>query len=58
LNIKEAAEMLNVSERTIYNGLYRSRKEHKPFWFPVIKRGRSIRFDIQDIEQFIQDSKE
>lgn len=57
LNIRQTAEMLNCAERTIYNGLYRARKQDKPFWFPIIRRGRSIRFDIQDIERFIEDSK-
>ncbi len=53
-SVKETASMLGISERTIYNGLSKNAKNPFPIK-PIRKWG--VKFDINDIEQFIQSSK-
>jgi excisionase family DNA binding protein len=52
LNIKEAAQFLGISERTIYNGI--CRKSRRPFPIKPKRIGRVVRFDIQDLEKYIE----
>ena len=51
LSVKETAEMLGMSPRTIYNMVGRKAKRK----FPVRPKriGRLIRFDLQDLTRFI-----
>lgn len=48
-NIREAAQALNVSTRTIW-------KYSKDGYIPSIKIGRSTRFCKKQLEQFIDDN--
>lgn len=52
LTIKEAASFLKLSPQTIYNGI--SKKK-----FPVrpIRLGRAVRFDIRDLDSYIEGLK-
>ena len=51
LSVNETAAYLNISPRTIYNKTGRKAKEK----FPVRPKrvGRCVRFDIKDIEKYI-----
>jgi predicted DNA-binding transcriptional regulator AlpA len=55
LNIKETAHFLGISERTIYNQIGKRAKRR----FPIkpLRVGGSIRFDIDDVKQFIESLK-
>jgi len=52
LTIKETAFFLKLSPRTIYNGI--SRKD-----FPIkpVRLGRAVRFDVRDLDSYIEDLK-
>ena len=52
LTVKETAEYLRISERTIYNRIGRRSK----MAFPIKPKriGRLIRFDLQDVTEFIK----
>ena len=52
LTIKEAASFLKLSPQTIYNGI--SKKE-----FPVkpLRLGRAVRFDIKDLDAYVEGLK-
>jgi excisionase family DNA binding protein len=50
LNIRQAAQMLSVSVSTLYGWIWQRR-------IPFVKIGRSVRFDIRDLEQFIQSNR-
>ncbi len=50
LNIRQAAEMLSVSVSTLYGWIWQKR-------IPFVKIGRSVRFDIRDLEQFIRSNR-
>jgi len=52
LKVEEAAEVLGISPRTIYNSI--GPKAKKKFPIKVKRIGRSIRFDVADIEKFIK----
>jgi predicted DNA-binding transcriptional regulator AlpA len=51
LNVRECAEKLNISPRTIYNQIGRRSKKR----FPIRPKriGRLIKFDPRDIENYI-----
>jgi predicted DNA-binding transcriptional regulator AlpA len=55
LTVREVSEILNLKPRTIYNctGLKAKRK------FPVkpLRIGKSIRFDMNDIDKYIESLK-
>lgn len=55
LNIKETAHFLGISERTIYNQVGKRAKRR----FPVkpLRVGGCIRFDIDDLKQYIESLK-
>ena len=55
LNIKETARYLGISPRSIYNQLARSAKRRFPI-MPV-RHGGSIRFDINDLNEYIDSLK-
>jgi excisionase family DNA binding protein len=51
LSVKETAQYLNISHRTIYNKTGRKAKVK----FPVVPKriGRCVRFDIKDLDAYI-----
>jgi predicted DNA-binding transcriptional regulator AlpA len=52
LNVKETARFLGVSPRSIYNQV--ARKAKKRFPIKVKRIGRLIRFDLRDVEKYIE----
>ena len=52
LSVKELSELLGISPRTIYNGVHRRAK--KPFPIKPKRIGRSIKFDVRDVDRFIE----
>ena len=50
LNIEEASQYLGISKGSLYKLNWQRR-------IPVVKIGKSLRFDIQDLETWIQESK-
>lgn len=52
LTVKELAALLQISERTIYNGI----GVHSKHPFPIKPKriGRLIRFDSRDVEKYIE----
>ena len=55
LNVKETARFLGVSARTIYNGV--GRKAKKPFPIRPVRIGSSIRFDVHDLNDYVESQK-
>jgi excisionase family DNA binding protein len=49
--VKETALMLGISPQSIYNAISRNKRS---FPIPHKKLGKAVRFDIKDIEAFIQ----
>jgi predicted DNA-binding transcriptional regulator AlpA len=49
--VKETAQILNIAPQSIYNAISRNKNT-----FPIKhkKLGKSVRFDIKDIESFIE----
>jgi excisionase family DNA binding protein len=47
LNIKEAARFLSTTDKTLYTKIGRPE-------IPFIKLGRSVRFDVRDLEALIE----
>ena len=56
LSVLETASLMGVSARTIYNQT--SRKSKKKFPIRPVRINGSIKFDIQDIDEFITRQKE
>ena len=52
LNVKETAQILGISPRSIYNQV--ARKAKKRFPIKVKRIGRLIRFDLRDVEKYIE----
>ena len=52
LSIKETAQILGVSERTIYNGV--APKAKRPFPIKPKRVGRLVKFRIEDIAAYIE----
>ena len=52
LSVEEAARYLGLSPRTIYNGV--APKSKKPFPVKVKRVGKLIRFDIKDLEAYVE----
>jgi excisionase family DNA binding protein len=50
LDINDLAIYLHISKNTLYNWLYRRK-------IPHIKVGRSVRFDLKDIEKWINEKR-
>ena len=55
LNIRETAYFLGISERTIYNKI--GRKSKKQFPVKPLRVGGCIRFDIVDLNKYIDSLK-
>jgi predicted DNA-binding transcriptional regulator AlpA len=55
LTTKQAARLLNISDRTLYNRTAPNAKN--PFPVKPIRIGRSVRFDIEDLKKFIEAQK-
>ena len=55
LTVRETAQFLGISERSIYNQLGKGAKRR----FPVkpLRMGGSIRFDIDDLNEYIESLK-
>ena len=51
LDIKEAAQYLGISERTLYNRI--APKAQNPFPIKVKRVGKSVRFDLEDLKRFV-----
>lgn len=51
LSVEELAEYLGLSPRTIYNGL--TKKCKKPFPIRAKRIGKLVKFDLRDIERYI-----
>jgi len=51
LSVEETAEYLGLSPRTIYNGL--TKKTKKPFPVKHKKLGKLIKFEIQDLDDYL-----
>jgi predicted DNA-binding transcriptional regulator AlpA len=51
VTVRELSKMLGISPRTIYNGTHRRAKKK----FPIKPKriGKLIRFDVRDIEAYI-----
>jgi excisionase family DNA binding protein len=47
LNIRQASQFLSVSISTLYGWVWQRR-------IPFVKVGRTLRFDIQDLEKYLQ----
>lgn len=52
LNRKEAAEYLGTTEGTLSVAACR-----KTLPIPVVKMGRAVRYDIEDLNRFIEENK-
>ncbi len=52
LTVGEAAIYLGISARTIYNGI--APKSKKPFPVKAKHIGKLVRFDIRELERFIE----
>lgn len=55
LTVVETASYLGISPRTIYNRV--CKKAQKPFLVKPIRVGGSIRFDIRDLDAYIENQK-
>jgi excisionase family DNA binding protein len=50
LNVREAAKFLGTTDKTLYTRIWRRE-------IPFIKIGRSVRFDVRDLEALIDQSR-
>ncbi len=50
LNVAEAAEMINVKTGTLYNWVWQRK-------IPYVKTGRMVKFDIKDLDKWIEKNK-
>jgi excisionase family DNA binding protein len=55
LKVKQAARLLNISDRTLYNRI--APNAENPFPVKPIRIGRSVRFAIEDLKKFIEAQK-
>ena len=51
LSVEETAQYLGISDRTIYNMI--GRRKRNKFPIPVKRFGRLVKFDIKDIDAYI-----
>lgn len=52
LSVEEAAVYLGLSPRTIYNQI--GRRAKKPFPVKPKRIGKLVKFDIRDLEQYVE----
>ena len=52
LTVEEAATYLGLAPQTIYNRTHRKTKN--PFPVKPLRLGRALRFDIRQLEEFVQ----
>lgn len=52
LSLRDTAEYLGVSLRTLYNRC--GKKSRNPLPFPVKRVGKSVRVDIHDLEKYVE----
>jgi excisionase family DNA binding protein len=50
LDVRQAAKFLGTTEKTLYSRVWRRE-------IVFVKIGRSVRFDLRDLEQMIKDGK-
>ena len=50
MNVREAAKFLGTTEKTSYSRVWKRE-------IVFVKMGRSLRFDLRDLEQMIEDGK-
>jgi excisionase family DNA binding protein len=55
LTVAEAAAYLGISPRTIYNQT--SRKAKRKFPVQPLRLGKCLRFDINDLREFVESQK-
>jgi len=53
LTVEETASYLNISPKTLYDRI--SPKARRPFPVKAKRIGRSVRFDVRDLNQFIDE---
>ncbi len=51
LSVDETAAYLGISPRTIYNGI--TRNTRRPFPIKPKRYGKLVKFDIRDLEKFV-----
>ena len=56
LTVKETAEYLSISPRTIYGRI--TRKADKRFPVKPVRVGGSVRFDIDDLRAYVESLKQ
>jgi excisionase family DNA binding protein len=52
LSVGEVAQILGISPRSIYNQIHRRTK--RPFPIKCKRVGRLVKFDIRDVESYIE----
>ena len=52
LTVEETATYLNISPKTLYDRI--SPKARRPFPVKPKRIGRSVRFDVRDLDQYIE----
>jgi excisionase family DNA binding protein len=52
LSVEEAATYLGISPRTIYNAV--ARRSKKPFPIRPKRIGKLVKFDIRDLERYVE----
>jgi excisionase family DNA binding protein len=55
LSVEEAATYLGLAPRTLYNGI--APKSRNPFPIKAVRIGKLRKFDIRDLDRFIEESK-
>ena len=55
LSVEEAAAYLGLAPRTLYNGI--APKSRNPFPIKPVRIGKLRKFDIRDLDRFIEESK-
>ncbi len=52
LDVQETADYLGIAPRSIYNAIHRG--SEKPFPVKPKRIGRSVRFDIQELDEYVE----
>jgi len=55
LSVTQTAQYLNLSPRTIYNGV--APGSPNPFLVKPVRIGKSVRFDIRDLDRYVESLK-
>jgi len=52
LDVQEAADYLGIAPRSIYNGIHKG--ADRPFAVKPKRIGRSVRFDIKELDAYVE----